>query len=304
MDKTNRRKRSHSSRAWLRAIAPLALVLAMAAQAAPFDEKSKAPRAATSQALRTKFEAHFQQFQRKQQDADPAAFIRDRAAHKQWSDLYFAVKLALDERLPLEDLSAFGLIAEANGSYTVDLRKFPQWEPLDARLYLLTSPEVLESYEPALEARGFRDEDLSALRTYLATHDPRLRIHAEGRQLVDTFAKRLQGRRQAGQPLNLEEVLAYRYQKASFKAEIERQWALGLLDTLDKQRQRILASFFDEFESTLTLGGPTEPLGEQLAEEAQPIVSGDYVQILTTQEAQLRQDVERRSQKLMEGAQR
>lgn len=282
----------------------LAMFLAIAVQAAPFDEKSKAPRAATSQALRTKFETHFQTFQRKQQDADPAAFIRDRQAYKQWSDLYFAVKLALDERVPLQDLSAFGLAAQADGAYVVDLRKFPQWEPLDTRLYLLTNPEVFESYEPALKARGFRDEDIRALRTYLATHDPRLRVHSEGRQLVDTFAKRLQGRRQAGQPLNLEEVLAYRYQKAGLKAEIERQWAVGLLDALDPQRQRILASFFDEFDSSLTLGTPTAPLNQTLEQEAQPIVSGEYMQTLTSEEAQLRQDVERRAGKLMEGEQR
>lgn len=214
------------------------------------------------------------------------------------------MKLALDERVPLQDLSAFGLAAQADGAYVVDLRKFPQWEPLDTRLYLLTNPEVFESYEPALKARGFRDEDIRALRTYLATHDPRLRIHSEGRQLVDTFAKRLQGRRQAGQPLNLEEVLAYRYQKAGLKAEIERQWAVGLLDALDPQRQRILASFFDEFDSSLTLGTPTAPLNQTLEQEAQPIVSGEYVQMLTSEEAQLRQDVERRAGKLMEGEQR
>jgi hypothetical protein len=293
------------TRVFVGVAAPLAILLAIAAQAAPFDEKSKAPRAATSQALRAKFEAHFQAFQRKQQDADAAAFIRDRQARKQWSDLYFAVKLALDERVRLEDLAEFGLVAQANGSYVVDLRKFPQWEPLDDRLYLLTNPGVLESYEPALRARGFRDSDITALRTYLATHDPRLRIHAEGRQLIETFAKRLQGSRQAGQPLNLEDVLAYRYQKASLKAELDRQWAVGLLDALDPQRQRILAAYLaDEFESSLTLGPPTAPLRQTLEQEAQPIVSGDYVRMLTAEEAELRQDVQRRAQKLMEGEQR
>jgi hypothetical protein len=297
-------QRPRTKRSLASGIAPLAMLLAIGVQAAPFDEKSQVPRATTSQALRTKFEAHFQTFQRKQQDTDPAAFIRDRQAHKQWSDLYFAVRLALDERVALGDLAAFGLIAQADGKYVVDLRKFPQWEPLDARLYLLTNPEVLETYEPALKARGFRDSDISALRTYLATHDPRLRIHNEGRQLVDTFAQRLQGRRQAGQPQNLEEVLAYRYQKVSLRAEIERQWAVGLLDTLDPQRQRILASFFDEFESSLTLGGPTEPLAQSLEREVQPIASGEYVQMLTSEEAQIRQDVERQAQKLMEGEQR
>jgi hypothetical protein len=281
----------------------LAIFLAIAVQAAPFDEKSRAPRAASSQALRTKLEAHFQAFERKQKEGDPGAFIRDLQAHQRWSELFFAVKLALDERVSLKDLSGFGLAAQADGSYVVDLRKFPQWEPLDMRLYRLSNPDVFESYVPALLARGFREDDIATLRKYLAAHDPRLRIQAEGRQLVETFAKRMKTRA-AGQPLNLEEVLAYRYQKESLKAEVERQWALALLDALDPQRQRILASFLDEFESSLMLGNPTAPLDLTLEQEAQPIVSGDYVQILASEEAELRRDVERRAQKLMEGEQR
>jgi hypothetical protein len=300
MEETNRRK----SQSWARAVVPLAMLVAIAVQATPFDEKSKAPRAATAQALRTKFEQHFKTFQRKQQDPDPAAFIRDEQAYRQWSDLYFAVGLALDERVPLKDFAAFGLVAQPTGTYSVDLRKFPQWEPLDARLHALANPEVLESYEPALKARGFRNEDLNALRTYLATHDQRLRIHAEGRELVATFARRLQNAREARQPLNLDDVLAYRYQKERLKAEIQRQWALGLIDTLDPQRQRILASFFDEFESTLTLGVPTQSLEQTLQEEAQPIVNGEYVRILGAEEAELRQDAARRADKLMEGERR
>lgn len=297
MEQTNRLR----SRSWASAIVPLALLLVVELHAAPFDEESKTPRAATAQALRTRFEGHFRTFQRKQQEADPAAFIRDAQAHRQWSDLFFAVKLALDERVPLNDLAEFGLVAQPTGTYNVDLKKFPQWEPLDSLLHQLSNPEVVDSYEAALKARGFRNEDFTALRTYLATHDQRLRIYQEGRQLVDTFAKRLQGRRQAGQLLNLDEVLAYRYQKESLRAEIEREWALGLMDALDPQRQRILVSFFDEFDSTLTLGMPNQPLGQTLQEEARPILSGEYTQIIDAEEAQLRQDSARRAEKLMEG---
>ncbi len=128
----------------------LAVFLAGHAQAAPFDEQAKAPRVASAQALRTKLEAHFATFERKQQDADPAAFIRDRVAHKQWSDLYFAAQLAMDERTPLKGLDAFGLVAKPGGKYVVDLSAFPQWEPLDSRLHKLTNEEIVESYVPSL----------------------------------------------------------------------------------------------------------------------------------------------------------
>ena len=279
-------------------------LLAGPTQAAPFDEKLKPPRAATAQALRTKLEAHFATFQRKQQDPDPAAFIRDAKAYRQWSDLDFALQLAMDERTPLKDLDAFGVVARPDGTYHVDLHAFPQWEPLDSRLHRLTNPEILESYLPALKARGFRDEDLTALQTYVATHDPKVDLHAQGRQLVETFAQRLQAQRKVGQRLNLQEVLAYRYQKTSLRTEAERRWAVGLMDALDPQRQRILVSFLDEFQAEMVFGASQDDLAATLEQEAQPILSGEYVQILTTEEAQLRRDMERRTEKLSGGEQR
>jgi len=279
-------------------------LLAGPTQAAPFDEKLKPPRAATAQALRTKLEAHFATFQRKQQDPDPAAFIRDAKAYRQWSDLDFALQLAMDERTPLKDLDAFGVVARPDGTYHVDLHAFPQWEPLDSRLHRLTNQEILESYLPALKARGFRDEDLTALQTYVATHDPKVDLHTQGRQLVDTFAKRLQAQRKVGQRLNLQEVLAYRYQKTSLRTEAERRWAVGLMDALDRQRQRILVSFLDEFQAEMVFGASQDDLAATLEQEAQPILSGEYVQILTTEEAQLRRDMEHRTEKLSGGEQR
>ena len=291
-------KRSIAS-VWL-----LAVFLVGQTQAAPFDEKLKAPRAASSQALRAKLEAHFATFQRKQQDPDPAAFIRDRLAYRQWRDLYFSIKLALDENKPLKGLDTFGLVARADGKYVIDLRAYPQWEPLDSRLSILSNPEIVESYVPVLKARGFRDEDVRALRTYVATHDPRLTVHANGRELVDSFAKRLQAQRQTGQPVNLQEALSYRYQKNILKAEAGRQWAIGLLDTFDRQRQRILVSFLDEFQSELAFGPSTDPLDQTLEQEVRPIVSGEYLQIISGEEAQLRQELERRTDKLMEGERR
>ena len=64
------------------------------------------------------------------------------------------------------------------------------------------------------------------------------------------------------------------------------------MDALDPQRQRILVSFLDEFQSSLTFGASDASRSSQtLEQEAQPIVSGEYVQMLTSEEAQLRQDM-------------
>lgn len=293
------------SRSFAGSMWPLAMVLAGAAHAAPFDERIKAPKAATAAPgeIEARLKAHFNAFERKQQESEPGAFIRDRAAHKQWVDLHFSITRAMDEGRPLTNLAAFGLIATPDGQYTIDLKAFPQWDPLDARLFLLSNPDVLESYVPALEARGFRDIDVDTLRTYVSTHDPRQLSYPEGRQLFDSYAKRLQKRKATGQPLDVDEMLAFRYQKDSIRLEAERQWAVGLLDALDDQRQRILASFFDELKSERVFGAPSEPLSATLEKEIAPLISGEYTRSIAAEESQLRRDIQHRAEKLIGGQQ-
>jgi hypothetical protein len=291
-------------RSLVHSIWPLAIVLAGAAHAAPFDERVKAPKAATVTPgeIEARLEAHFDTFARAQEKG-PGAFIRDRAAHRQWVELFFSITRAMDEGRPLNNLAAFGLVAKPDGQYTIDLRAFPQWDPLDARLFLLSNADVLESYAPALEARGFRDADVNALRTYVATHDARQISHPEGKQLFESYAKRLQKRQAAGQPLNFEEVMAFRFQKDSIRLEAERQWAVGLLDALDEQRQRILASFFDELKSERVFGAPSEPLTATLEKEVAPLLSGEFTRNIAADESRVRQDIQRRAEKLIGGQQ-
>jgi hypothetical protein len=281
----------------------LAAMYTTVISAGPFDERVKAPRVTTDQALHSQLKAFFSTYQKKQLDADPAAFIRDRAAYKQWADAHFSFTQALDEGRRLDDLSAFGLIAQPDGSYTVDLKKFPQWDPLDGRLTVFLNLDVLESYVPVLKARGFRDEDVEALRTYVSTHDPRQLTYAEGKPLVDSFAKRVQKRAASRQQPDPEEVMAYRYQKDRIKREARRQWAVGLMDGLDKQRQRILVSFFDEQESERTFGVPTEPFSATLQEEVQPLITGEYAQKISEDELKLTREMAKRTEKLNGGQQ-
>jgi hypothetical protein len=63
-------------------------------------------------------------------------------------------------------------------------------------------------------------------------------------------------------------------------------------------------SFLDEFQSELAFGPSTDPLDQTLEQEVRPIVSGEYLQIISGEEAQLRQELERRTDKLMEGERR
>jgi hypothetical protein len=279
-------------------ILSLAALHATVISAGPFDERVKAPKVTTDQALQSQLKAFFDTYQRKQREADPAAFIRDRAAHKQWADAHFSVIRALEAGRRLDDLAAFGFIAESDGSYTVDLKKFPQWDPLDGQLSAFLNLDVLERYVPTLEARGFRDEDIATLRTYVSTHDPRQLTYAEGKPLVESFAKRVQKRAASGQQPDLEEVEAYRYQKDRIKREARRQWAVGLMDRLDNQRQRILVSFFGELESERTFGAATEPLSVTLQNEVQPLITGEYASAIAQSELELTREIAKRTERL------
>lgn len=294
------------SNSWASIILILAtFLLGMAAHSAPFDPRIKGPSSETPKQLKARLRAHFNAFERKstEEAEHPGAFIRDRIVHKQWVDLRYSVERAMDERRSLADLAEFGLIAQPNGQYKVDLKVYPQWSPLNERLHVLSNASVLESYVPAFRARGFRDADIDALRRYVATHDRDQAMYAQGQDLIHSFARRLQKRAAAVSEVDLEEMRAYRYQRNSIRDEVSRQWAVGLLDTFDKQRQRILASFFDEeLISELTFGVPSKPFDQTLREEAQPLISGAYIENLARFEADIQRKATERSEKLL-GAQ-
>jgi hypothetical protein len=184
----------------------LAMVLGPPVLGATFDAKLEAPRAESARSLESQLQAHFDTFRKKSEGADPAAFIRDAAAHQRWTDLRFALIRAMEEGVPLDDLSAVGLSVEPDKTYTVDLQKFPEWQPLDAQLKVLNNADGLEYFIPSLVARGFRDGDVEILRNYVATHDARLIMSLQGKPLVNGVAKRLQAQRQAAQPLDLDTI--------------------------------------------------------------------------------------------------
>lgn len=279
------------------ALGSLAMFLG-AVQAAPFNERVKAPKA-SDLALHAQLETYFDTYEKKGARADPAGFIRDRAAYKQWADAEFLFMRALDEGRQLDDLAAFGFVVQPDGTYRVDRQEFPQWQLLDERLRALEDLDSLDRYVPALKARGFRNADVEALRTYVATHDPRQLLHGEGKELIDSFAKRVQKRYAAGQPPDFDEAMDFRYQVDSLNYESQRQWAIGLMDTLDRQRQRILVSLLDEQpRSVRGYAGIREPLNQAWLQFFQLYVSGEYVETIEKADEELARDLAARQAKL------
>jgi hypothetical protein len=288
------------SKGALRSLQLFALLLAVSlSNAADTVQRLKAPAAAEQRAVKAELKAHFATYERKGAES-ASALIRDETARQAWTDLEYRIVRAIHEGRSLGDLSEFGLESKPDGSYTVDLKRFPQWQPLDASLPVLSTPEAISLYEERLKARGFRQSDMDDLRLYVAEHDLTVATQAAATRIAEKYARHFADEAAAGRPLAADDVIDYRYELRRSWRETEREWSLALLDGLDKQRQRILASFFQEVASTKNFGKAQKNARQMLEMEASALASGEYLSAHTRAEAQLRQEAEDRRRKLME----
>jgi hypothetical protein len=276
-------KLSMANGVWL-----FALLTGAQAQGAPFNEQLKAPPASAPQ-LQERLQRRFKMAE-EQRTKGEEALMRDPVAHQEAVDLEFAIHRRLDEGQPLGDegeLAQFGLVKKPDGSYHLHTKRFPQWKSLDRQLLWLANPEALEGFLPALQARGFRPEDVDALREYVRTHDLEAAMFAEQKELVQTFARRAAT---AGK----EEVLAFVHQGNRLRREYERRWAVGLLDALSSQSRRALTShLLEEWPEERVFGAPESVVDARVAETLSLFRSGEYQRRLDKQEAELSRRMQR-----------
>lgn len=277
-----------------------ALLLAVSmSHAAATGDRLQAPAAAERQTIKAELSGHFLLYEKKRAES-ASALIRHAAARQSWTDLEYRIVRAIQEGRSLGDLSEFGLESKPDGSFSVDLKRFPQWQPLDASLPVLSSPEAISAYEARLKGRGFRQSDMDALRIYVAEHDLTVAIQAAATRIAEKYAKHFTDEKAAARPLNVEAVIDYHYEIRRSWRETERKWSVDLLDALDNQRQRILASFFEEVASTKNFGKAQKSARQMLETEAKAFASGEYLSLSARADAQLRREAEDRRKKLLE----
>jgi hypothetical protein len=247
--------------------------LAGAAPAAKFDERIKAPEAPSNAELPGVIRDYFATYARVNAES-PAGIARDKAAYQQYFETHWRLQRAIDRRQPLADLSEFGLNPNHDGSYSADLAQYPQWNPLPAQLDELRDPQVLDLHADALKARGFREQDIDAIRTYVAMSPPRAQASVQELDLADGFTGKVKARMAARQKTSVSLLLAYAYQSGRIHYEQERRWAVGLLDSLDPQRQRILQSYLQEQGGQVTI--TPDDIEGQLKLAIDGIASGEF----------------------------
>jgi len=255
------------------------------ASAATFDPTVSAPPELTGVELRNRVPGYF----RDGPNSKLSAALRDRNAHAQWVDFRWQFMEAIDAATPLKELEEFGLISNGDGSYSIDLIRFPHWYPLDARMKMLRNPGGLAFHVEELRIRGFRDQDISALREYLAKMDPERGRNADAISRADSFVARIKARKDAPGGIERAELRALLYQQHRSAAEASRAWAVGLLDCLDPQRQRILESYLLEWHTTTTIAASKPADREANLEELErQLLSGEYVKPAVLSEEETR----------------
>jgi hypothetical protein len=240
---------------------------------AKFDERIKAPPAPTNAELKAVIRDYFDRYAQVNAKS-MAGIVRDKAAYQQWFETNWRLQRAIDKRQPLGDLSEFGLMPNRDGSYSVDLTEYPQWEPLPTRLDRFRETQYLKLYVDALEDRGFRDQDIEALKVYVAKGPPRNQASIAELDIADGYFARVKAQMAARQKVTASQLLSYIYQIGRISTERERMWALGLLDLFDQQRQRILESYLQEQPGELTI--TPDDIDGQVKVAIDLIASGEF----------------------------
>ena len=93
-------------------------------------------------------------------NVSPAEMVTNKALFQEHFDLEWQLKRALEDKRPLEDLSALGLVKHENGSFRIDYNAFPQWQPFPETLASMMPILSMDTAGPLLIDRGFRESDV------------------------------------------------------------------------------------------------------------------------------------------------
>jgi hypothetical protein len=262
----------------LSALALGLLTSSLSSRSEEFDQRRRSPQLANPTQLKTELRERIDRSAK----LGLAERVRSEGADGRWVNLTWQLNRIAQAGQELPDLSEFGLKKQADGSYEIDVAKNPQWELWDMKLSLLENPEVFELHAQRLRERGFREQDVAILKKYLGERSAKLAaLEAEKSMVRSIAAQRAVTRGGAEDPAS------YLYQLELAREKAKKTWAADLLQKLDSQRQRILASFYQE------LGGkkvfvPEKNLDQNIAIVVEQLASGKYEQHLIQMEQEIR----------------
>jgi hypothetical protein len=265
----------------LQAAAPVAVE-----PSAKFDEKLKAPEAATNEALRASIREYFAVYARATSES-PAGIVRDPAAHAKWSETHWRLQRAIDTGRDLGDLTQFGVWPKGDGTYKIDVANFPQWAPISNWALQWLTPTLFDAYAAELLERGFRAEDIDIMRDYASRNEPHRAASAPKIALGESFVVAVKPQLDRQSMIDRPRFMSYLYQNTRIQHEAYRTWTVGLLDSLDPQRQRILESYYLEQNSRTGMTIGPDDTESWRVQHSELISSGEFLRKLEAEKARL-----------------
>lgn len=238
-------------RDWRARCARLAVVgalctgLAGAVHAAEFNEKLRAPAMQDAAGVQTRVQSMTARFEQLKQQA-PERLVTDRALFRERTDLYWQMQQAINAGKLTEDLPAVGVERRDDGSYAVDLVRFPQWADSARTIPDRLANEDWPRFAGALAQLGMRPDELATLRQYLDDRNPLHAARQATLPLALSFARVVKKFDRLKRPVPDAMVSSYLYQRNLAAGEAQRAWLEDLLKTLGAHGARILQAHYEE----------------------------------------------------------
>ena len=184
--------------------------------------------------------------------ASPTESITNQSLFLQHFDVEWQIQRAVDQKRLPEDLGAVGLVKKEDGSISIDLAEYPQWDPFAQKISSFLPEMNFDSVGPLLINRGFRESDVIALKEYVASRKLKSEVAAKALPITLSFSRLVKKYDNTKRPVGNDLVFSYLYQRSKAEALAKREWAAGVLKVLDPQRVRVLHSYFYEMKGRAT----------------------------------------------------
>ncbi len=201
--------------------------------------------------LYNRFEQHYGEFVRKDNprkvDFD---FIMGLKSSQINFELNYLFNVGLDEGLPIEKFTRFGIGEQSNGRFSYNFTQSPYLASPKSLFTMLSSDKRVVSFSPLLLERGFRNHDIEIIMKHIKTNNLQNMLREQEVFYLHnnlTFLKQAIALKMILSPEKYEHKLASLSYISDFLRQLVfRNWALLLMNKLDAQRQRILKTLLIE----------------------------------------------------------
>lgn len=204
------------------------------------------------------FEQHFGRFVRaKNSEKVDFHFLFESQSSFKSFNLMYRLRKAMSQGYDVSRFEKFGFNIESSSSYTLDYGTHPHLASIDSLFHLVHISR--DGKEHFLIPLGFRPEDIDIIENYVAETDTNRLFNDEYfpylEYILPIIRTTLRSEKIVEQAEITKQINAFNYTSSYIRYRQDRNWAIGLMRSLDKQRQRILQQVLIKVLNGSTTGG-------------------------------------------------